>query len=241
MDTLPRQCANCLRAGPGLLVCGGCRSVAYCDAQCQRKHRSQHKTACRAQAVADKLSAMVTATPAASPSPAPPPTSDESAARSALKSGRARESVGDFRGALTHYRNAIFSAPNGAAAREAVTLARGLDSRGGSWVASDAPPARMLGRPASVPDACSIVVDSDVHPVTADWAESCAKAGAPFFFPRPLSGGTGGADLRQLFGQGAAVGSMGELLVGVINNRLQSFAQRSILGMQHMPGSHAVP
>jgi len=40
-------CAGCARDGAGSL-CGGCRSLAYCDAGCQRAHWAAHKPACRA-------------------------------------------------------------------------------------------------------------------------------------------------------------------------------------------------
>lgn len=40
-----RSCASCHRPDPAK-HCGGCGSVAYCNAQCQRKHWKQHQFTC---------------------------------------------------------------------------------------------------------------------------------------------------------------------------------------------------
>jgi len=39
------DCGAC--AKPAQLRCSGCRLVAYCNAQCQKEHRSEHKDECR--------------------------------------------------------------------------------------------------------------------------------------------------------------------------------------------------
>lgn len=40
------KCDNCGKAGDGLLVCGGCRKVRYCGAECQKAARKEHKRDC---------------------------------------------------------------------------------------------------------------------------------------------------------------------------------------------------
>lgn len=101
--------------------------------------------------------------------------------------------------------------------------------KGGSWVAADAPPQRLeAGRKVDTTPSCTIVVDSDVQPRDAEWAKAY-ESGGPFYFPLPFKGQAGGPDLRSIFGPEAAVGSMGELKVGILTNRIQLFS-RGILG-----------
>lgn len=40
------KCDHCGKAGDGLLVCGGCRKVRYCGAECQKAARKEHKKDC---------------------------------------------------------------------------------------------------------------------------------------------------------------------------------------------------
>ena len=44
------QCAACGRGGDGLKRCNGCKLVKYCNATCQKAHRSQHKNDCKKRA-----------------------------------------------------------------------------------------------------------------------------------------------------------------------------------------------
>lgn len=40
------KCDNCGKGGDGLQVCGGCRKVRYCGAECQKAARKEHKRDC---------------------------------------------------------------------------------------------------------------------------------------------------------------------------------------------------
>jgi TPR repeat protein len=44
--TVWAKCGCCHKASPSLR-CGGCQSVAYCNAECQRTHWKQHKKQCK--------------------------------------------------------------------------------------------------------------------------------------------------------------------------------------------------
>jgi tetratricopeptide (TPR) repeat protein len=43
----PRKCAVCGKEGPGLKLCGRCKSVRYCSAQCRDAAWPEHKKSCR--------------------------------------------------------------------------------------------------------------------------------------------------------------------------------------------------
>lgn len=50
MDSLAQHlpvCANCLKAEVKLKVCGSCKKVNYCSAQCQKSHWKKHKPTCK--------------------------------------------------------------------------------------------------------------------------------------------------------------------------------------------------
>ena len=44
------SCAACGKADVNLKACGSCRSVKYCNVDCQKAHRSKHKQACKTRA-----------------------------------------------------------------------------------------------------------------------------------------------------------------------------------------------
>lgn len=43
---LRHRCSQCSATGTGLLRCGGCRAVRYCNREHQIAHRPKHKSAC---------------------------------------------------------------------------------------------------------------------------------------------------------------------------------------------------
>lgn len=46
----PARCAKCEKASAQLMLCGRCKTVAYCGRACQVAHYKEHKARCRAPA-----------------------------------------------------------------------------------------------------------------------------------------------------------------------------------------------
>ena len=55
MEFLFTFCAQCRSSSNELNICAGCKLVAYCDTECQRKHwKHQHKRVCKQKQAADE-------------------------------------------------------------------------------------------------------------------------------------------------------------------------------------------
>jgi hypothetical protein len=54
------RCSGCAARGAHFKLCSACRTVAYCNQDCQRAHWKEHKPACRAAVAAQQHARLVT-------------------------------------------------------------------------------------------------------------------------------------------------------------------------------------